>query len=78
MSADHTAHVPGRNTLFWILLTTLNRGAHLFTIVPQVWTTEVGDEKVKEVVEEGFRLLKMGWEQDEVALKRSVVGPLIE
>ena len=64
--------------LCWISLTTFDRGAHLFTVMPQVWTAEVGDEKVKEVVEEGFGLLKMGWEKDEVALKRSAAGPLIE
>lgn len=47
------------------------------TIVPQVWTAEAGDSKTKGVVKEGFELLKMGWEQDELALKQSAVGTLI-
>ncbi|GAB7322023.1 hypothetical protein MBLNU13_g03076t2 [Cladosporium sp. NU13] len=42
------------------------------------WTAESGEAGVKEVLEEGFELLKMGWEKDELALKRSVVGVLMD
>lgn len=52
-------------------------GAHLFTIMPKAWIAETDDTRIKEVLEEGFKLLKMGWEKDELALKHSVVGPLM-
>jgi hypothetical protein len=53
-------------------------GAHLFTIMPMAWSAEVGEARVKEVLEEGFALLKMGWEKDELALKHSIVGTLMD
>ena len=37
-----------------------------------------GESRVKEVLEEGFALLKMGWEKDELALKHSIVGVLLD
>jgi hypothetical protein len=57
---------------------TLDSGAHLFKIMPKVWTIEVGESRVKEVLVEGFDLLKMGWERDDVALRNSVVGALMD
>ncbi|KAM0709734.1 hypothetical protein Q7P35_003774 [Cladosporium inversicolor] len=53
-------------------------GAHLFMIMPMAWQAEAGESKVKEVLEEGFELLKMGWEKDELALKQSIVGVLMD
>lgn len=47
-------------------------------MMPRPWTAESGEAGVKEVLEEGFELLKMGWEKDELALKRSVVGVLMD
>lgn len=47
-------------------------------IMPMAWQAEIGENKVKEVLEEGFELLKMGWEKDELALKHSIVGVLME
>lgn len=53
-------------------------GAHLFTMMPRAWTAEVGEEKVKKLLREGFDLLKMGWENDEAALKNSIVRELMD
>jgi len=53
-------------------------GAHLFTIMPTAWKGMAGESRVKEVLEEGFALLKMGWEKDELALKHSIVGVLLD
>lgn len=47
-------------------------------IMPMAWQAEIVENKVKEVLEEGFELLKMGWEKDELALKHSIVGVLME
>jgi aminoglycoside phosphotransferase (APT) family kinase protein len=52
--------------------------AHLFTMMPRAWTAEAGEEKVKAALQQGFELLKMGWERDEAALKNSIVGALME
>jgi hypothetical protein len=56
----------------------LNSGAHLFTMMPRPWGAEKGETRVKEVLQEGFELLKMGWEKDQLALKHSVVGVLLD
>jgi hypothetical protein len=56
----------------------LNSAAHLFTIMPRLWTTEKGEGRVKEVLEQGFEFLKMGWEKDETSLRRSIVGVLMD
>lgn len=53
-------------------------GAHLFTMMPKAWTAEAGEEKVKKLLREGFDLLKMGWENDEAALKNSIVRELMD
>ena len=53
-------------------------GAHLFVIMPTAWKAEVDESKIKEVLEEGFELLRMGWEKDELALKNSIVGILMD
>ena len=50
-----------------------NSGAHLFTVMPRPWTAERGEGSVKEVLKEGFEPLKIGWEKDELALKRSIL-----
>jgi hypothetical protein len=47
-------------------------------MMPRPWTAESGESRVKEVLEEGFELLKMGWEKDELALKHSIVGVLMD
>lgn len=47
-------------------------------IMPMAWQAEIGESKVKEVLQEGFRLLRMGWEKDELALKHSIVGVLMD
>lgn len=47
-------------------------------MMPRPWTAEKGEGRVKEVLEEGFELLKMGWERDNLALRHSVVGVLME
>jgi aminoglycoside phosphotransferase (APT) family kinase protein len=52
--------------------------AHLFTMMPRAWKAEAGEGKVKAVLREGFELLKIGWERDEAALRKSVVGVLME
>jgi predicted Ser/Thr protein kinase len=46
--------------------------------MPTAWKAEVDESKIKEVLEEGFELLRMGWEKDELALKRSIVGVLVD
>jgi hypothetical protein len=46
--------------------------------MPTAWKGEVGESKIKEVLEEGSELLKIGWEKDELALKRSIVGVLMD
>jgi hypothetical protein len=46
--------------------------------MPRAWIAEGSENKVKEVLEEGFQLLKMGWEKDELALKHSIVGVLMD
>lgn len=56
----------------------LNSAAHLFTMMPRPWTAEKGEGRVREVLEEGFGLLKMGWEKDDAGLRHSVVGVLID
>ena len=53
-------------------------GAHLFTMMPRAWTAESGEEKVKFALQQGFELVKIGWERDEVALRASIVGVLME
>lgn len=73
---SHSSRIAFERTLL-DFTDTLDRGAHLMTIVPQVWTAEVGGGRVKEVVNEGFELLKMGWEKDDSILKHSIVGPLM-
>jgi aminoglycoside phosphotransferase (APT) family kinase protein len=52
--------------------------AHLFTIMPRAWMAEVGEEKVQAALQQGFELLKIGWEKDEAALRKSIVGVLME
>jgi aminoglycoside phosphotransferase (APT) family kinase protein len=52
--------------------------AHLFTMMPRAWKSEAGEEKVRVALQQGFELLKIGWERDEVALRESVVGVLME
>ena len=52
--------------------------AHFFTIMPRAWMAEVGEEKVKAALQQGFELLKIGWERDEAALRKSIVGVLME
>lgn len=47
-------------------------------IMPTAWKAEVGESRIKEVLEEGLELLRMGWEKDELALKRSIVGFLMD
>lgn len=47
-------------------------------MMPRPWTAERGEARVKEVLEEGYDLLKMGWEKDELALKRSIMGALMD
>lgn len=46
--------------------------------MPTAWKAEVGKSKIREVLEEGSELLKIGWEKDELALKRSIVGILMD
>jgi hypothetical protein len=46
--------------------------------MPRLWTTEKGEGRVKEVLEQGFEFLKMGWEKDETSLRRSIVGVLMD
>lgn len=53
-------------------------GAHLFTIMPRAWTADYGEEKVRLALQRGFELLKIGWERDEAALRKSIVGVLME
>ena len=52
--------------------------AHLFTMMPRAWKAETGEEKVKAALQQGFELLKMGWERDEAGLRNSIVGVLME
>jgi aminoglycoside phosphotransferase (APT) family kinase protein len=52
--------------------------AHLFTMMPRAWKAEAGEGKVKAVLQQGFELLKIGWERDEAALRKSIVGVLME
>jgi len=52
--------------------------AHLFTMMPRAWTEEAGKEKVEAALQQGFELLKIGWERDEAALRKSIVGALME
>jgi hypothetical protein len=47
-------------------------------IMPMAWRVEIGESKVREALQEGFELLKMGWEKDELALKHSIVGALMD
>ena len=47
-------------------------------IMPMAWQAEIGESKVKETLQEGFELLKMGWEKDSLALKSSIVGVLMD
>jgi len=47
-------------------------------MMPRPWTAEEGEGKVKEVLEQGFGLLKMGREKDENSLRRSIVGVLMD
>jgi hypothetical protein len=47
-------------------------------MMPRPWGAESGEGRVKEVLKEGFELLEMGWEKDELALKHSVVGILMD
>lgn len=56
----------------------LKSAVHLFTVMPRPWTAEKGEGRVKEVLEQGFELLKMGWEKDENSLRRSIVGVLMD
>ena len=56
----------------------IRMAAHLFTIMPRAWMAEVGEEKVKAALQQGFELLKIGWERDEAALRKSIVGVLME
>ena len=53
-------------------------GAHFFTIMPRAWMPEFGETKVRLALEQGFELLKIGWERDEAALRKSIVGVLME
>ena len=47
-------------------------------MMPRPWGAECGEGRGKEILEEGFELLKMGWERNELALKHSVVGVLMD
>lgn len=46
--------------------------------MPMAWQAEIGESKIKEVLQESFELIKMGWAKDELALKQSIVGDLMD
>lgn len=52
-------------------------GAHLFVIMPMAWSSEASPEQVSAAAEEGREFVRMGWEKDEEALRKSVVNPLM-
>ena len=52
--------------------------AHLFTMMPKAWKAEAGEEKVKAALQQGYELLKTGWQRDEADLRNSIVGVLME
>jgi aminoglycoside phosphotransferase (APT) family kinase protein len=67
-----------RNTSVNAAAVAIRIGAHLLTMMPRAWTAEAGEGKVKVALQQGFELLKFGWEKDEAALKGSIVGALME
>ena len=52
-------------------------GSHLFVIMPMAWSNEATEEQSADAGKEGREFVRMGWEGDEEALKRSVLAPLI-
>lgn len=55
-------------------------GAHLMVMMPTAWSVrseEASEEQVKEQLKVADRLLKMGVERDEKALRRSIIAPLL-
>ena len=52
-------------------------GAHLIVMMPMAWSSEVGKERIREAAAEGREFVRMGWERDEEALARSILGPLL-
>lgn len=52
-------------------------GAHLLVIMPRAWASEAAAEEIAGAAAEGREFVRMGWERDEVALRRSVLSPLM-
>lgn len=52
-------------------------GAHLLVIMPNAWANEATTEEIAAAVAEGVEFVRMGWERDEEALRRSVLAPLM-
>lgn len=52
-------------------------GSHLFVIMPRAWASEGSPEQIKNAAAEGREFVRMGWERDEEALRRSVLAPLL-
>lgn len=52
-------------------------GAHLFVIMPMAWSSEATPERIAAAAEEGREVVRMGWEKDREALRKSVLAPLV-
>lgn len=52
-------------------------GAHLFVIMPFAWKNEAMTEQIEEAAVDGREFVRMGWERDEEALRKSVLAPLL-
>ena len=55
----------------------IRMGAHWLVIMPRAWSNEATADEIKEATREGRDMIRIGWENDPVALKASVVGPLL-
>lgn len=55
----------------------IRMGAHLFVIMPMAWSSEADAEQISAAAGEGREFIRMGWEDDTEALRKSTLAPLM-
>ena len=55
----------------------IRMGAHFTVIMPNAWSNETTDQRLRDVLEIGADLIRMGWEKDTKSLRTSIIGTLI-
>ena len=52
--------------------------AHFMVVSPNTWLNDSTPESVKELTDMGRDLIRMGWENDQAGLRRSIIGTLMD